>query len=121
MVQGKARKWCESTFVILVQHHGHIHWEHFCQAFIDHHVSPVLHRAKELELLTIKQGDSIIDDYQKHFSDFLTYSPHVTGDPVAKYFAFSQWFEPRNFYHVFVCDDSTSYEGLLNRCRQADL
>ncbi|XP_073277668.1 uncharacterized protein [Primulina huaijiensis] len=50
MIQGKARKWWKPVSAILVQQHGRIRWEHFRQAFINHHFPPALRQAKEMEL-----------------------------------------------------------------------
>ncbi|XP_073038072.1 uncharacterized protein [Primulina eburnea] len=85
MIQGKARKWWKPVSVILVQQHGRIRWEHFRQAFINHHLPPALRQAKEMELLTIKQGDSNIEDYHKRFTDLLSYAPHISENSAAKY------------------------------------
>ncbi|XP_073269447.1 uncharacterized protein [Primulina huaijiensis] len=85
MIQEKARKWWKPVSVILVQQHGRIRWEHFRQAFINHHFSPSLCQAKEMELLTIKQGDSSIEDYQKRFTDLLPYVPHISENYSEKY------------------------------------
>ncbi|XP_073294496.1 uncharacterized protein [Primulina huaijiensis] len=121
MIQGKARKWCKPVSAILVQQHGRIRWEHFRQAFINHHFPAALRRAKEMELLTIKQGDSSIEDYQKRFTDLLPYAPHISENSAAKYSHFLNCFNQEIFDRVSVCDDPTSYEGLVNRCRQAEI
>ncbi|XP_073035271.1 uncharacterized protein [Primulina eburnea] len=101
MIQGKVRKWWKPISAILVQQHGRIRWEHFCQAFINHHFPPALRQAKEMELLTIKQGDSNIEDYLKRFTDLLPYAPHISENSAAKYSHF--------------------LNGLVNRCRQAEI
>ncbi|XP_073300483.1 uncharacterized protein [Primulina huaijiensis] len=121
MIQGKARKWWKPVSAILVQQHGRIRWEHFRQAFINHHFPPALRQAKEMELLTIKQGDSSIEDYQKRFTDLLPYAPHISENSAAKYSHFLNGLNQEIFYRVSVCDDPTSYEGLVNRCRQAEI
>ncbi|XP_073030721.1 uncharacterized protein [Primulina eburnea] len=54
-----------------------------------------------MELLTIKQGDSNIEDYQKRFTDLLPYAPHISENSAAKYSHF--------------------LNGLVNRCRQAEI
>ncbi|XP_075506687.1 uncharacterized protein LOC142543353 [Primulina tabacum] len=121
MIQGKARKWWKPVSAILVQQHGRIRWEHFCQAFINHHFPPALRQAKEMELLTIKQGDSNIEDYQKRFTDLLPYAPHISENSAAKYSHFLNGLNQEIFDRVSVCDDPTSYEGLVNCCRQAEI
>ncbi|XP_073031283.1 uncharacterized protein [Primulina eburnea] len=121
MIQGKARKWWKPVSAILVQQHGRIRWEHFHQAFINHHFPPALRQAKEMELLTIKQGDSNIEDYQKRFTDLLPYAPHISENSAAKYSHFLNGLNQEIFDRVSVCDDPTSYEGLVNRCRQAEI
>ncbi|XP_073290508.1 uncharacterized protein [Primulina huaijiensis] len=121
MIQGKARKWWKPVSAILVQQHGRIRWEHFRQAFINHHFPPALRQAKEMELLTIKQGDSSIEDYQKRFTDLLPYAPHISENSAAKYSHFLNGLNQEIFDRVSVCDDPTSYEGLVNRCRQAKI
>lgn len=84
IIQGKARKWWKSVSAILVQQHGWIRWEHFRQVFINHHFPPAFRQAKEMELLTIKQGDSSIEDYQKRLTDLLPYAPHISENSAAK-------------------------------------
>ncbi|XP_073291017.1 uncharacterized protein [Primulina huaijiensis] len=121
MIQGKARKWWKLVSSILVQQYGRIRWEHFRQAFINHHFPPALRQAKEMELLTIKQGDSSIEDYQKRFTDLLSYAPHISENSAAKYSHFLNGLNQEIFDRVSVCDDPTSYEGLVNRCRQAEI
>ncbi|XP_073019070.1 uncharacterized protein [Primulina eburnea] len=121
MIQGKARKWWKFVSVILVQQQGRIRWEHFRQAFINHHFPPALCQAKEMELLTIKQGDSNIEDYQKHFTDLLSYAPHISENYAAKYSHFLNGLNQEIFDRVSLCDDPTSYKGLMNRCRQAEI
>ncbi|XP_073037095.1 uncharacterized protein [Primulina eburnea] len=121
MIQGKARKWWKPVSAILVQQHGRIHWEHFRQAFINHHFSPALRQAKEMELLNIKQGDSNIEDYQKRFTDLLPYAPHISENSAAKYSHFLNGLNQEIFDRVSVCDDPSSYKGLVNRCRQTEI
>ncbi|XP_073287620.1 uncharacterized protein [Primulina huaijiensis] len=121
MIQGKARKWWKSVSVILVQQRGWIRWEHFRQAFINHHFPPALRQAKEMELLTIKQGDSSIENYQKRFTDLFPYAPHISENSAAKYSHFLNGLNQEIYDRVSVCDDPTSYEGLVNRCRQAEI
>ncbi|XP_073300904.1 uncharacterized protein [Primulina huaijiensis] len=121
MIQVKARKWWKPISAILVQQHGRIRWEHFRQAFINHHFPPALRQAKEMELLTIKQGDLSIDDYQKRFTDLLLYAPHISENSAAKYSHFLNGLNQEIFYRVSVCDDPISYERLVNRCRQAEI
>ncbi|XP_073302881.1 uncharacterized protein [Primulina huaijiensis] len=121
MIQGEAWKWWKPVSVILVQQHGRIRWEHFRQAFINHHFPPALRQAKEMELLTIKQGDSNIEDYQKRFTDLFPYAPHIIENSAAKYSHFLNGFNQEIFDRVSVCDDPTLYEGLVNCCRQAEI
>ncbi|XP_073277665.1 uncharacterized protein [Primulina huaijiensis] len=121
MIQGKARKLWKPVSAILVQQHGQIRWEHFRQAFIIHHFPPALRQAKEMELLTIKQGDSRIEDYQKRFTDLLPYAPYISENSAAKYSHFLNGLNQEIFDRVSVCDNPTSYEGLVNRCHQAEI
>ncbi|XP_073270466.1 uncharacterized protein [Primulina huaijiensis] len=74
-----------------------------------------------MELLTIKQGDSSIEDYQKRFTDLLPYAPPINENSAAKYSHFLNGLNQEIFYRVSVCDDPTSYKGLVNRCRQAEI
>ncbi|XP_075494831.1 uncharacterized protein LOC142532408 [Primulina tabacum] len=119
MIQGKSRKLWKPVYAI-VQQHGRIRWEHFRQALINHHFLPALRQAKEMELLTIKQGDSSIEDYQKRSMDLLPHAPHISENSAAKYYNFLNGLNQEIFYRVSVSDDPTSYEGLVNRCRQAE-
>ncbi|XP_073030720.1 uncharacterized protein [Primulina eburnea] len=108
MIQGKARKWWKPVSAILVQQHGQIRWEHFRQAFINHHFPPALRQVKEMELLTIKKGDSNIEDYQKCFKDLLPYAPHISENSAVKYSHFLNGLNQEIFDRVSVCDDPTS-------------
>ncbi|XP_073304151.1 uncharacterized protein [Primulina huaijiensis] len=121
MIQGKARKWWKLVSAIQVQQHWRIRWEHFRQAFINHHFPPSLRQTKEMELLTIKQRDSSIEDYQKRFTDLLSYAPHISENSATKYSHFLNGLKQKIFDRVSVCEDPTSYEGLVNRCRQAEI
>ncbi|XP_073031302.1 uncharacterized protein [Primulina eburnea] len=121
MIQGKAQKWWKPVSVILGQQHGRIGWEHFRQAFINHHFPPALCQAKEMEMLIMKQRDSNIEDYQKRFTDMLSYAPHISENSATKYSHFLNGLNKEIFYQVSICDDPTSYEGLVNRFRQAEI
>ncbi|XP_073056914.1 uncharacterized protein [Primulina eburnea] len=121
IIQGKARKWWKHVYAILVQQHGRIRWEHFRQSFINHHFPPALLQAKEIKLLTIKQEDSSIEDYHKNFTDLLPYAPHISENYAAKYSHFLNGLKQEIIDRVSVCDDPTSYEGLVNRCRHAEI
>ncbi|XP_073018650.1 uncharacterized protein [Primulina eburnea] len=111
LIQGKARKLWKPVYAILVQQHGRIRWEHFRQAFINHHIPPALRQAKEMELLTIKQGDSNIEDYQKRFTDLLPYAPHISENFAAKYSHFLNGLNQEIFDRSFKKSVSSSSSG----------
>ncbi|XP_073019287.1 uncharacterized protein [Primulina eburnea] len=121
MIQGKARNWWKHVLAILVQQHGQICWEHFRQAFINNHFLPAFRQAKEMELVTIKQGDLKIEDYQKRFTDLLPYAPHISENSAAKYSHFLMVWTRRfliGFLSVMIL---LRTKGLVNRCRQAEI
>ncbi|XP_073129399.1 uncharacterized protein [Henckelia pumila] len=80
-----------------------------------------LRQAKAIELLNLKQGSLSVDEYQQKFIDLLPYCPYIGASFEAKYDHFLQGLNQENFDRVTVRDDSNSYEGLVNRCRQAEI
>lgn len=62
-----------------------------------------------------------LDEYQQKFFELLPFSPHINVTSKAKYDHFLQGLNQEIFDRVTVCDDPTSYEGLVNRCRPTEI
>ncbi|XP_073138942.1 uncharacterized protein [Henckelia pumila] len=121
LLEGRSRKWWKSASAPVLQEHGHVWWSDFCRLFCQLYFPPAFHQAKAIELLNLKQGSLFVDENQQKFIDLLPYCPHIGVSSEVKNDHFLQWINQENFYGVMVCDDPTSYESLVNRCRQAEI
>ncbi|XP_073133485.1 uncharacterized protein [Henckelia pumila] len=66
------------------------------------------------------RGSMTIDEYQQRFIDLIPYSPHINESDASKYDIFLQGLNQDFYSQVVVCYDPTSYETLVNRCRQVE-
>ncbi|XP_073029381.1 uncharacterized protein [Primulina eburnea] len=121
LLEGRARKWWRSTSAPIVQSQGRVTWAEFRAAFMQLYFPPALRQAKTIELLNLKQGSMSVDAYQQKFFELLPFAPHISGSSEAKYDHFLQGLNQEIFDRVTVCDNPTSYDGLVNRCRQAEI
>ncbi|XP_073036671.1 uncharacterized protein [Primulina eburnea] len=121
LLEGRARKWWRSTSAPIVQSQGRVTWADFRAAFMQLYFPPALRQAKTIELLNLKQGSMSVDEYQQKFFELLPFAPHISGSSEAKYDHFLQGLNQEIFDRVTVCDNPTSYDGLVNRCRQAEI
>lgn len=78
-------------------------------------------QAKTIDLLSLKQESMTLDEYQQKFFELLSFAPHINASSKAKYNHFLQGLNQEIFDRVTVFDDPTSYEGLVNRCRQVEI
>ncbi|XP_073024277.1 uncharacterized protein [Primulina eburnea] len=120
LLEGGARKWWRSTSAPIVQRQGRVLWADFRAAFMLLYFPPALLQTKAIELINLKQGSLSVDEYQQKFFELLPYVPHVSDNARAKYNHFLQGLNQEIYDRVVVSDDPTSYEGLVNRCRQAE-
>ncbi|XP_073060047.1 uncharacterized protein [Primulina eburnea] len=121
LLEGRARKWWRSTSAPIIQERGVVTWEDFRAAFSRLYFPPALRQVKTMELLSLKQGSMSVDEYQQKFFELFPYAPHINASSEAKYDHFLQGLNQEIYDRVSVCDDLTSYEGLVNRCRQAEI
>ncbi|XP_073118436.1 uncharacterized protein [Henckelia pumila] len=85
------------------------------------HFPPALRQENSLEVLNLKQGSMSIDQYQQQFLDILPVCPHHGTSSETKYDHFLQGLNHEIYDRITVCDDPTSYEGLMNRCHQGKI
>lgn len=71
--------------------------------------------------MTLKQGNSSIEDYQKRFTHLLPNVPCIGENPFANYSHFLGGLNQEIFYQVVGCNGLTSFEGLVNCCRQVEI
>lgn len=120
MIQGRARKWWKTTYAAMMRDLGRFSWTHFRETFVSLYFPPAFRQAKEMELLHLRQGDMSIDAYQGKFLDLISYAPHLSESSAAKYSHFLKGLNQDIYELVSICDDPTSFEGLVNRCKQAE-
>ncbi|XP_073137048.1 uncharacterized protein [Henckelia pumila] len=110
LLEGRARKWWRSTSAPFIAARGAATWTEFHTAFQRLYFPPALRQAKANELLGLRQGTMIIEEYRQKFFDLLPYCPHIAESSVAKYDHFIQGLNPDIHQMVAVGSDMT-YEG----------
>ncbi|XP_073152960.1 uncharacterized protein [Henckelia pumila] len=75
--------------------------------------------SKASELLRLRQGTMTIDEYQERCFELLSYSPHISSNSKVMHDLFLHGLNPEIHQLVAVVSDRT-YEGLVNRCHQAE-
>lgn len=83
--------------------------------------TPALLQENTIELLSLKQGTMTVDEYQQKFFELLSFALQINANSKAKYDHFLQGLNQEIFGRATVCDDLTSYEGLVNRCHLVDI
>ncbi|XP_073137910.1 uncharacterized protein [Henckelia pumila] len=111
LVEGRARKWWDSTSTPFIAARGVATLDEFRTAFHNLYFPPDLRQAKASELLCLRQGSMSIDEYQLKFFELLPYCPQISNSTEAKYNLFLQGLNPEIHDRVVVGDDMT-YEGL---------
>ncbi|XP_073294469.1 uncharacterized protein [Primulina huaijiensis] len=117
LLEGRARNGWRSTSAPIVQSRRRVTWADSVQLYFP----PALVHANMIELLSLKQGSMSVDEYLPNFFELLPFAPHISGSSEAKYDHFLQDLNQEIFDRVTVCDDPTSYEGLVNQCRQVEI
>ncbi|XP_073143884.1 uncharacterized protein [Henckelia pumila] len=118
--EDQARLWWDAKATRERTERGHVAWGDFCQQFQKLYFPPAVRQARSMELMTLRQGSMTIDQYQQRFLDLLPFSPHINDCDESKYDIFLQDLNQDIYSQVVVCDDPTSYETLVNRCRQVE-
>ncbi|XP_073120715.1 uncharacterized protein [Henckelia pumila] len=119
LVEGRARKWWDSTYAPFIAARGVDTWDEFRTAFHKMYFPPALQQMKTSELLGLRQGSMSIEEYQLKFFELLPYCPQIFDSMGAKYNLFLQVLNPEIHDRVVVGDDMT-YEGLVSRCHQEE-
>lgn len=114
----RARKCWKSMSGPLLHEQGYVSWPDFRNPFKNLYFPPALRQENASELLSLNQEDLTVEEYQQNFYDLLSFCPHINESLEAKYSHFLQGLNHDIYEMVSVCDDPTSYEGLVNRCRQ---
>ncbi|XP_073139068.1 uncharacterized protein [Henckelia pumila] len=117
---GRARLWWDAKAAQASTERGRVTWEDFRQQFQKLYFPPAVHQVRSMEFLTLRQGSMTIDEYQQRFIDLPPYSPHINESDTSKYDIFFQGLNQDIYSQFVVCDDPTSYETLVNRCRQVE-
>ncbi|XP_073133404.1 uncharacterized protein [Henckelia pumila] len=116
----RARLWLDSKAAQARTERGRVTLEDFRQQFQRLYFPPAIRQTQSIELLPLRQGSMTIDEYHQQFIDLLSYSPHINESDASKYYIFLQGLNQDIYSWVVVCDDPTSYETLVNRCRQVE-
>ncbi|XP_073151584.1 uncharacterized protein [Henckelia pumila] len=114
LLEGRARRWWKSVSTPLLKERGTITWADFRTAFEKLYFNPVIRQIKSLELLSLKQGNMSVDEYQQKFSELLPYCPHIHSSSKAKCVHFLHGLKQEIFERVSVCDDPTPSLELLS-------
>ncbi|XP_073138997.1 uncharacterized protein [Henckelia pumila] len=93
-------------------------WVEFLIEFQKLYFPLALRQAKKNELLNLKQVNMMVNEYQHKLFELLSYCPYISASLEAKYENFLQGLNLEIHDRVSICDDPTSYEGLVNRFRQ---
>ncbi|XP_073120528.1 uncharacterized protein [Henckelia pumila] len=110
LVEGRARKWWDSTSAPFIVARGVAIWDEFRTAFHKLYFHPALRQTKTSELLGLRQGSMSIEEYQLKFFELFPYCPQISDSSEAKYNLFLQGLNPEIHDGVAVGDDMT-YEG----------
>ncbi|XP_073120329.1 uncharacterized protein [Henckelia pumila] len=119
LVEGQAQRWWRSASAPFIAARGVATWEEFRATFHKLYFPPALREVKASELLGLRQGSMMIDEYQLKFFELLPYSPQIADSTEAKYNLFLQGLNPEIHDQVAVGNDMT-YEGLVSQCHQAE-
>ncbi|XP_073138461.1 uncharacterized protein [Henckelia pumila] len=120
VLDGRARLWWDSKAAQAHTERGRVTWEDFRQQFQRLYFPPVVRPTRSMELLTLRHGSMTIDEYQQRFIDLLPYSLHINESDASKYDIFLKGLNQDIYSQVVVFYDPTSYETLVNRCRQVE-
>lgn len=120
LVEGSARKWWRSIFSAIKIDQGAVTWADFQFAFKEKYFSATVRQSRIIELSQLRQRIMSIEEYQQKFYSLLPYSPHIDASEEGKYYQYLQGLNQEIFDLVTVNSQPTSYEDLMNMCRQAE-
>ncbi|XP_073137321.1 uncharacterized protein [Henckelia pumila] len=118
LLENMASKWWNSASAFMMAQQGCVTWADFRKAFSDLNFPPALRQEREVELLSLNQGEMTIDEYQQKFIDLLPFCPHVSESSATKLDQFMLGLNQDIYERVAVFDNPSTYESLVNRCMQ---